>query len=125
MKRRPDPFEIVRRTGLAMPGVTEIEKAGVPRLTFGGSFMAAIASHPSAEPDSLVIRSEIEDRDLLIADAPDTYYITDFYRPYPLVLVRLSRVGPDALRDLMSVSWRMTAAKTRKPPKPRRGRGSR
>ena len=75
--------------------------------------MAAIAIHPSAEPNTLVVRSPYEERDLLIEDAPETYYITDYYRPYPLVLVRLAHVGRDALHDLLSVSWRMTDEKTR------------
>jgi len=50
---------------------------------------------------------------LLIEDAPETYYLTDYYRGYPLVLVRLSRVDRDALSDLLSVSWHLTSAKAR------------
>jgi hypothetical protein len=69
--------------------------------------------HPSAEPDTLVVRAELEDCERLIEDAPETYYLTDYYRSYPLVLIRLSRVAPDALRDLLSVSWRLTTAKAR------------
>ena len=51
---------------------------------------------------------------------PETYYLTDYYRPYPIVLVRLSRLDRDALRDLLSVSWRLTLAKagTRRRNKP-------
>jgi len=41
-------------------------------------------------------------------------YLTDYDRSYPLVLVRLSRIERDALRDLLSVSWRLTSAKGRK-----------
>ena len=54
----------------------------------------------------------------LVEDAPETYYLTGYYRSYPLVLVRMSRVEPDALRDLLFVSWRMTRAKarSRRPP---------
>jgi hypothetical protein len=35
----------------------------------------------------------------------------DSYRRWPLILVRLSQVTPDALRDLLSVSWRLTGEK--------------
>ena len=76
--------------------------------------MAGVATHPSAEPDTLVVRAGYEEREWLIADAPETYYVTDYYRSYPLVLVRLSRIDRDALRDLLAVSWRLTSAKTRK-----------
>jgi hypothetical protein len=55
-----------------------------------------------------------EERERLIEDAPETYYLTDYYRRYPLVLARLSRIAPDALRDLLSVSWRLTPMKVRK-----------
>ena len=56
----------------------------------------------------------IDERELLLQDAPDTYYLTDFYEQYPLILVRLSRVDDDALRDLLSVSWRLTSKKARR-----------
>jgi hypothetical protein len=108
-------FEIVRTVGLTLPGVEATTKYdGSPMLTIDGIFMAGLAMHRSVEPDTLVIRAEIEDRDRLVEDAPDTYYLTDYYRKYPLVLVRLSKVDTDALRDLLSVSWRMTMAKARR-----------
>jgi hypothetical protein len=83
-------------------------------LKIDGIFMAGLATHPSAEPDKLIVRADLEDRERLIEDAPETYYVTDYYRKYPLVLVRLSRITPDALRDLLSVSWRLTTSKSRR-----------
>jgi hypothetical protein len=113
-------FDVVRTVGLALPDVQAATKYdGSPVLKVGGMFLAGLAMHPSAEPDTLVVRSGREDRERLIEDAPETYYVTGYYRSYPLVLVRLAQVGPDALRDLLSVSWRMTMAKSRK------GRGQR
>ena len=120
MKRRSkqtpaDPFEEVRTVGVALPGVEATTKYdGSPVLKVGGSFMAGLATHLSAEPQTLVLRSGFEERELLLEDAPDTYYVTDYYRKYPLVLVRLSRIDRDALRDLLSVSWRLTIAKAGK-----------
>jgi len=108
-------FEDAQAIGLALPDVEAATKYdGSSVLRVGGCFMAGIASHPSAEPDSLVVRYEIDERDLLIEDAPDIYYVTDYYRRYPLVLVRLSRVDHDALHDLLSVSHRLTLAKARR-----------
>ena len=77
--------------------------------------MAGLATHESAEPGSLVVRVNIDERTYLLEDAPETYYVTDYYSKYPLVLVRLAHVGRDALRDLLAVSWRLTVAKARKP----------
>lgn len=110
-----DPFAIVRKVGLALPGVEAATKYdGSPVLKRSGCFMAGLATHPSAEPDTLVVRADVEEREWLIADAPETYYLTDYYRKYPLILVRLSRVERDALHDLLSVSWRLTAEKIRR-----------
>jgi len=76
--------------------------------------MAGLAMHSSAEPNTLVVRTEFEEREGLLEDAPETYYVTDFYRRYPLVLVRLSLLKRESLRELLRGSWRMTAAKCRK-----------
>ena len=56
----------------------------------------------------------------ILEDAPDTYYVTDYYQPYPVVLVRLPHLDREALRDLLAVSWRMAMEKARRPK--RRGR---
>jgi hypothetical protein len=110
MKR--DAFEIVRLVGLALPDVEAATRYdGSSVLKMRGCFMAGLASHPSAEPETLVVRSEFADREWLLEDAPETYYITDYYRKYPLVLVRLSRIDRDALRDLLASSWRLTSMK--------------
>lgn len=106
-------FDLVRSVGLGLPDVEAVTKYdGSPMLKVAGSFMAGLATHPSAEPDTLVVRAGLEEREWLMADAPDTYYLTDHYRSYPLILVRLSQVDRDALRDLLSVSRRLTLEKT-------------
>lgn len=108
-------FEKVRTVGLTLPDVEATTKYdGSPVLKVRGSFLAGLATHRSAEPETLVVRFGLEEREWLIEDAPETYYLTDYYRKYPLVLVRLSRIDRDALRDLLSVSWRLAAAKARK-----------
>src|SRR4051812_29931721 len=105
-------FEPVRAAGLALPGVEVATKYdGSPMLKVGGSFMAGLARHRSADPATLVVRAEVETRESLLADAPDPYYVTDYYRRHPVVLVRLSRIDRDALRDLLSLSRRLTLAK--------------
>jgi len=114
-RARRDPFEQVRKVGLALPGVEAATKYdGSPVLKVGGCFMAGLAMDPSAEPDSLVVRVGLEEREWLLEDAPETYYITDYHRPYPVVLARLARLDRDALRDLLTVSRRLALAKTRK-----------
>ena len=115
--RKPiDRFEMVRDVGLELPEVeAAVRYDGTPVLKRGGAFMAGLASHPSAEPNTLVVRYDADEREHLIEDAPETYYLTEYYRRYPLVLARLAGLDRNALRDLLTVSWRLTAEKTRAP----------
>jgi len=108
-------FTLVRAVGLALPRVEAATKYdGSPVLKLDGCFMAGLATHRSAEPDTLVVRMGFDERELLLEDAPETYYVTDYYQRYPVVLVRLSRVDRGALSDLLSVSWRLTGLKSQK-----------
>jgi hypothetical protein len=114
-RRQPDSFAEVRALGLTFPDVESVIRYdGSPALKARGCFMAGLATHESAEPGSLVVRVDLEERTYLLEDAPETYYVTDYYRKYPIVLVRLTTVGRDALRDLLSMSWRLTVAKARR-----------
>jgi hypothetical protein len=107
-------FAVVRDVGLALPDVEATTKYdGSPVLKVRGCFMAGLAMHPSAERDTLVVRADVEEREWLIQDASDTYYLTDYYRPHPVVLVRLARIDRDALRDLLSLARRLTLPKAR------------
>jgi hypothetical protein len=107
-------FARIRRLGVTLPEVESGTRSdGSPLLKARGCFMAAVASHPSAEPASVVVRMDFEQRRWLLEDAPETYYVTDYYEKYPLVLVRAARVADDALRDLLAVSRTLTLAKAR------------
>ena len=109
---RTAPFNRVARLGLELPGVEVTSRYdGTPLLKVAGCFMASLATHASAEPGTLVVRADLDERHWLLEDAPDTYYLTDHYRKYPVVLARLSRLDRDALRDLLAESRRLTLAK--------------
>src|SRR5262245_38379736 len=121
--RRPRPttasaaFDRVRHVGLTLADVQAgIRYDGSPVLTVRGCFVAGLATHVSAEPETLVVRSAFEDRQWLVDDAPETYYLTSYYEKYPVVLVRLGQVTEDALHDLLAVSRQMACEKAPKRP---------
>lgn len=103
--RRAHTFAAVRRMAADLPGVEPGMIYGTPALKVRGKMFACIANHSSAEPDTLVACIGFERRDELLAADPDTYYLKDHYVDYPGVLVRLRRVHPDALRDLLQMAW--------------------
>ena len=103
-------FDTVRKIASALPGVEESTSYGTPSLKIGGTLLTCMAINKSAEPNSLVLRIDTDQRDALIAEAPDTFYVTDHYVNYPCVLVRLSRVKAGVLRDLLHASWKFVSA---------------
>ena len=110
--RKSDAFDIVRELGCRLPNVEASTKYdGSPVLKVHGVFMAGLAMHSSAEPDTLIVRSEFENRDGFLGEAPETYYVTPHYRRHPVVLVRLRHLDPEILRELLTESWRLASAK--------------
>lgn len=130
MARAPG-FSLVESIGRTLPDVEVTTSYGQPTLKVRGKMFVCMAANKAAEPDTLVVMMDIADRDLLIEEDPDTYYLKEHYVPYPCVLVRLARVSPDALRDLVIGAHRFVSEKARKKPtarsaKPRaRSSGSR
>ena len=84
---------------------------GSPALKVRGKLLTCLPVHRSAEPDSLAVRIDFDQRAELMADAPDVYYLTDHYVNYPVVLVRMTRIHLDALTDLLGIAWRFVTAK--------------
>jgi hypothetical protein len=110
MPKRAVDFDTVRNIALALPGVEEGTAYGFPALKVRGKLLACVPASPSAEPCSIVVRMDFDDRAELLAEAPDVYYITDHYADYNAVLVRLSRVTPDVLRDLLGIAYKFVTA---------------
>ena len=104
-------FDTVRDIGLKLPGVEESTAYGAPALKVRGKLLACIPSNRSAEPGSLVVRMDFDDRAELLAADPDVYYVTDHYVGYSAVLVRLSRLTLDALRDLLGMAHKFVTRK--------------
>jgi hypothetical protein len=98
---KPITLDTVRRMGLALADVEESTHRGALALKVRGKMFACEPTHSTAEPGSFGVRIDFDQRAELLAAEPDIYYITPHYLDYPMMLVRLSRVHPDALRDLL------------------------
>lgn len=109
----PITFATVRQIGLTLPGVEEGVSWGSPALKLRGKLLACIPTHRSAEPGSLVVRVDFADRDELLAAAPDVYYVKPHYVGYACVLVRLARITPEVLRDLLGMAHKFVGTQSR------------
>jgi len=104
MRKTAVTFEAVTAVGREFPDLHESTLYGSPALKLGKRLVACLAIHRSAEPGSLVLRTDFEQRAGLLADEPETYYVTDHYAKHPVVLVRLARLQHDQLRDLLAAA---------------------
>lgn len=117
MRSKKMDFDVVREIAMALPDVEESTTHGAPSLKVRGRLLTCPALHQSAEPGSLAVRIGFDQRAELLATDPRVYYVTDHYVNYPTVLVRLSQVHRDSLRDLLGTSWRFVSAKAKKRPR--------
>ena len=112
-------FDRVRRLGRTMPDVEVGTAWGVPALRADGRVLCCTAIHRDAEPNTLVVMVSFDQREALIEEQPDVYYIKPHYVAHPSVLVRLGAIGDDALRDLLVTAHRFV---TKAPAASRRSR---
>ena len=104
-------FSRVEKYGMKLPDVERSTYFGKPALKLDGQLIACMASHKSAEPNTLVVRVDFLERDLRIANEPDVYYLKPHYVNYPCVLTRLSRVSDSALGDLLESGYQFVLKK--------------
>jgi hypothetical protein len=116
-------FAAVRAIGTRLPDVEEVTSWGAPALKVRGKMFVCMATNKAAEPNTLVVRMDFAQRDALIEEDPDVYYLKEHYVNYACVLVRLSRVSADALRDLVQTAHRFVGATA--PARTRRSRAPR
>ena len=107
-------FKAIESIGRTLPEVEVTTTWGQPTLKVRGKMFVCMASHKSAEPNTLVVMMDFADRDALVEDDAGTYYLKEHYLNYPCVLVRLSHVRTDALRDLITGAHRFVSAKVRR-----------
>ena len=102
-----DSIDTVRSIALALPGVEEGTSYGTAAFKIRGKLIA----RAHEEQSTLVLKMDFDTRDFLMRCHPDTYFITDHYRNYPYVLVRLDRVDPTELQAHFVRVWKEYAPK--------------
>ena len=103
-------FRQALKIAQSLGSVEESTSYGTPAIKIGGKLVARLKE----DGDSLVVGTTYEERAEMMAAEPETYYITDHYLNAPWVLVRLSRVHPDALRDLLGRAMKLVVMAAKK-----------
>jgi hypothetical protein len=100
-------YDEIVAIGLTYPGVTQFVTHGTPSLKVGSKFLLR-----EREPGIIALgRPTIDERDMLLESDPDLFFITDHYRDYPYVLVRMAKLDAGRFRALFETIWREKALK--------------
>jgi hypothetical protein len=102
-RRSRSSLATVRRLALALPGVEEGLSYGTPGFRVRGRFLARLWE----DGETLVVKCGDDERDYRMKADPETFFITDHYRGYPTVLVRLAKVTEADLREVLEQAWRL------------------
>jgi hypothetical protein len=100
-------FDDVCALALSLPETEIGTSYGTPALTVRGRSFARLWE----DGTTLVLKVPHAVRDHLLATVPATYFVTDHYRGYPAVLVRLATEDPKRLAPLLEEAWRQVAPK--------------
>ena len=122
-RRRPLTLADVREIALSMPEVEETTAYGMPAFKAGKTrFAGQPIERAGVDPSSLGVYMSFEERDRRIALQPNVYYLIDHFVKYPAVLVRLTNVGRDELREILGTAWRQAMERQVAAKKTRRAR---
>lgn len=101
-------YERYLRIALKLPGTEVSVSYGTPSVKVKDKVLSRLRSEAEG---ALAIRCDFIDREMLLQTDPDAFFITEHYRNYPMILVRLDKVRGDALPDLVERAWRLQAPK--------------
>ena len=93
--------------GLGLPGVEETTTHGQPTLKAHGKLWVWWSPHE----DAPVFKVAIDERDMLVEAAPDTFFFTAHYKDHPMVLVRPEKLDLKWARANLVRVWRTQAPK--------------
>ena len=102
-------FADVVKRALELPGVSQGTSWGTAALKVNGKLFVRLKE----DGETLVLKMDIVSRDLVIKAQPKIFFITDHYREWPYVLVRMSEVRGPQMRELLEDAWRLAGARGR------------
>jgi len=107
-KKKGLTFAGLRKLALAFPGVEEGTSYGTPAFRVRKKLLARIHD----ETGSLVLLTDIEQKEVLLAADPKVFHTTPHYDGHGAILIRLDRVDPRDLEQLFEDVWRARAPRT-------------
>ena len=107
MKTTSITFETIREIALGLPNAADGMSYGAPALKVNGKLFIRWREDLNA----IVLKTTFEEREAMMAEQPDVYFITDHYLNYEWVLVSLEYVPAAALPDLIKRAYNLAAGR--------------
>jgi hypothetical protein len=115
-------WDDVRRFALALPETSERESRGLRQWQVKDKLVvwerplrrADLEALGDDAPDGPILGARVEHlgaKEALLADDPDVFFTTPHFDGYPAVLVRLDRIAPEDLNELIVEAWLVRAPK--------------
>jgi hypothetical protein len=103
-----------RKIMLAIKGTDDRPYFGKPAVFYAENFVGRVHD----KEDAVALRvGTIEMRDVMLEAEPRLFYITDHYKPWPMLLARLAVLDRATLKELVAARMGEIDAKTKKPKK--------
>jgi hypothetical protein len=96
-----------RRLALSFPETVEKETWGHPTFRVREKMFMAMDS----DGTSVTVKAPKEAQAALVGSEPETFFVPAYVGQHGWVGVRLDRVDPEELAELVDEAWRMTAPK--------------
>jgi hypothetical protein len=96
---------------LSVKSMSEGPYFGKPSIFYGDAFVARV--HDKEEAVALRVGT-IEMRDVMLEAEPRLFYITDHYKPWPMLLARLKALDRKTLKNLLAARLLHIAEKSAK-----------
>ena len=93
---------------LALPGTARGTSYGRADVKVAKKMFVCIGR----TPDHVVLPVDFETREHLMESQPETFYVTDHYKGWPTVLVRLAAADRRQIAALLERAWAAKATKT-------------
>jgi hypothetical protein len=109
-KTTPSPgrgttWERLSKDAMRLPGVEPGTSYSTPALHVRKKLLARLRE----DGETVAVRVDFLDRDVLLEADPAAFFLTDHYRAYPWILIRLAKVRHARALEVLERAWRAVA----------------
>jgi hypothetical protein len=91
---------------LSMPAAESSTSYGTSAVKVRGKLMSRWRTEAEG---ALAIRCDFLDRQILLLAQPEVFFLTDHYRDYPMILMRLEKASKTTMSEAVERAWRLVA----------------